>query len=316
LACCASPAAAQNSDGPQFTLEELRSTSSPEGFLPRGGAFVDDTTSLIWGAGGYLLFRSSGDTRWVTFDGEVDPRGLRIVERFPLATEVLDGKAIRIVRYDADGTIVKVVPLPLSGPINEAVVIDTMWLVHTAVGGGVHHLHVQSPTDAGGWRALHRADEVDIPLFAGVTDFRLSGSSGVVFYNELRSPFRTWQILRHGSRLSFKLLLGPDQYLQDFASAEMDAANVIALPTQSLGSGYLHQLADLSEDRRIVLVSRANEGAARWTIWHLAIGMIASDPATRRLIAFRDVGLKEIVIYRWGWNPDRRSNQIPSGDRQ
>jgi hypothetical protein len=300
----ADPLAAQVE--PKLEMHQLAAIPSPPSFLPLGAEFTDSVTTLLWGKDGFLLIANSGSTRWVAFQGEPDPRGMRIVEFEPLIVEVVDARSNAVVRYDKAGRSLGAVLVGLDDRILQAVAVRATWLIYTAsdttprrlwlkTGSGTPEMIWESQREISRTSTAFRPDST-----AGL---RLSAGTDAAYVGELKAPFRTWRIVPDvATESGFTLLGGSSDAVLQAVTKELDTDQTVALPFIPLDRGYLQQLADLTEDRRLVALLDANGSFVRSSLWTVAMGIVAGDRGTRRIIAFRDIGVQEIVLYRWGWS--------------
>jgi hypothetical protein len=65
------------------------------------------------------------------------------------------------------------------------------------------------------------------------------------------------------------------------------------------------QVSDLSSDRRLLVLLDETGAVIRSRVLPVAMGFMASDPASGQLLAFRDTGIQEFVLYRSRWSDQK-----------
>jgi len=88
---------------------------------------------------------------------------------------------------------------------------------------------------------------------------------------------------------------------EQLAALAFPEERTVALRAMRLDRGYLLQLSELSEDRRLIILLDDRGNLIRSSIIDAAIGFMVSEPNSRLLLAFRDIGRQEFVLYRWTW---------------
>jgi hypothetical protein len=79
--------------------------------------------------------------------------------------------------------------------------------------------------------------------------------------------------------------------------------NWLGLPVLALDQGYIQTIADPRSDRRIVVRYREDGSPVAAHALDVAMGFLASNPATHQLVALRRTNHTDLVIYHWHWAP-------------
>lgn len=122
---------------------------------------------------------------------------------------------------------------------------------------------------------------------------------------EIGAPFRTRRLTPQPEdrpkEIVVDLVHRTDLVAQELEASGFAQERTVALPTMRLDRGYLLQLSELSGDRRLIILIDDTGELVRSTTIEVALGFMASEPDSRLLLAFRDVGKQEFVLYRWTW---------------
>jgi hypothetical protein len=284
-------------------LEAIRTVPVPEGFVVRGAVFVDDTSWAAWGPSGVLMVYENQAPHWIRYDG-VDPRGLQVSAVSPLTFEIVDALHRRVLAVGIDGQIRTLDVLGGYDEIIQAVAVSDVWFIYT---GAPEHGYRISRRDSDSslstlWNSAGSAvalGEAAPPGPAGGV-VRLSEVHESVILSEITRPFRSWKLPLAGPS-PLELVPGSAMILHEASARRFPSETTVSMPMLRLDQGYLQQLSDLSQDRRLLILFGEQGRIQRVSVLDVALGFMTSHPRAQLLLAFRDTGVKEIVLYRWRW---------------
>jgi hypothetical protein len=134
----------------------------------------------------------------------------------------------------------------------------------------------------------------------------------VLIFTQGRAP---WQSIAYYPDEDRVLAIEPPpellEVLQQSSGVRPDAADEVASIWRSqsllpLDRGYLQTLADLTSDRRTLILYDQSGRATRTRHIDVAIGFSASLPERGWLLAARRTNAVEVIKYRWHWEAEQR----------
>jgi hypothetical protein len=292
--------------GDTLQLETIRTVALPSGFTALGAHLLDSLTSAVWGAGELVLIRDDASMEWIRHDALNHAAGVRILDVSPPSLEIANGSDGSLVTL-REGRVDKQTPLNLAAPLVYAVPSRDGWLLLTADSGQSDQHQLWFRDLAGGLVLLWPSPGAEVveggkQIGEVARRVRLSAGERGIYISELSAPFRTWKRRSGHEGSAFELLAGSRELVEHAATNRMPSRTTVALPMLELDQGYLQQLSDLSRDRRLFVLYDQTGAIIRTSLLDVALGFVASDPATRRLLAVRDTGVQEVVLYRWSWS--------------
>jgi hypothetical protein len=84
-------------------------------------------------------------------------------------------------------------------------------------------------------------------------------------------------------------------------AGQLDWRAWAGLPAVFLDSGYVQTLADLGNDRRVIIIYDEDGRALRSIVLEAAISFVQRSWVSETLVAVRTTDVTEIVRYRWRW---------------
>jgi hypothetical protein len=304
-AVLATPSPASAQEYPGLELELARAIEVPASFVVQGGALVDDSTIVAWGSTGLLRVRAGARPQVTSLPEHVTVRGVRIASRDPMSLELVDGSSGRVAVSDMEGGLRWSGTPPTTGRIIQAIPLAGGWLVFVESRdgrpGGLQLWIPGSKAERIAWSEVER--DAGAPGSGGNPAIRLSSGSHGGFVSELEAPFRVWRAVPFIAGAELTLLPGSLRVAEVAADRGFPLNRTVSLPVLELDRGHLLvQLSDLTSDRRLMLVLDDRGQIIRATVLDVAIGFMASSPSRRLLLALRDTGVQELVLYRWRWS--------------
>ena len=289
----------------ELILDEFESLQLPAGVIPRGGAIARDGTVLLW-----------SDTQLWTVDpilGRLDP--ICVNQHLAPRQATFVRNAYGVALFDSlSSNVVEVTnkrhcDIRIIGNAEGAEVVvpwKSRWREIRYHPRG--QLDIRESVNPGAeWSQLRFPPR--FPARFGVpTDYSWSTDvDGQVLLAEAEFPFRTF---RTNDDKGVELLIDP---LQRAAAGER--ARLIdgwkSLRVMALDAGYLQVLADPRSDQRRFVLADSKGRVIRVTPLDVAIGMLDVNRERRLIVALRNIGVRELVYYRWPW---RTSGQLSTGD--
>lgn len=296
-------ASAQTSD--EFRLEAVRTTPVPAGFEINGATVLPDGSVVGWGPSGAFTVDVAGNLEQPSLPIGLQPRGLRVLEGRVPSFEVLglEGELVTPGEMAESNSL----HLPGNGPeIVQSAFARDGWFVL------LRQENEAQPEpdrlwllpDRSGQHQKARSEWIDIaPEWEH--SVHLSATGGDVLATEIGLPFRTWRIGAHpqgrpeGIRVELLHEEGlVTEQLTEFGFLE---EQTVALRAVRSDRGYLLQVSELIGDRRLILLLDEKGALIRSSTIDAALGFMASEPRSRLLLAFRDIGRQDLVLYRWEW---------------
>lgn len=136
----------------------------------------------------------------------------------------------------------------------------------------------------------------DLRIAEGGSYTPLADGAGLLL-TEAAYPFRTIRVSPSGKA---QVLLDPANQLPSTMQAVLVrgwiALHLLRTPTWSLVG-----LADIASDRRLFVVLDPTGVVVRRTELDIAMGFLAVDGVRQTMVAVRDTGIVELVLYSWSW---------------
>jgi hypothetical protein len=286
--------------GPVVELTELYSLQLPDSFRLAGAAISTRGLLLLWSANvSYLILVSDRSISRVPTPGVRGPIAasfagsdtlIEIVTLAPPAIVQLTGMGSVVARHRLAGW-------SDSLALETAAPLDDGWLI-----GGV--------TADRGYRIVHvrksGGDTTVVRLPPGRLgqppriSFQMTDLDGRVLLSSPLPPFSVAELT--GTR-AMRVLIPQSALVSTGVIKPTDTSSYwIALRMVPLDTGYIQSFADLKSDRRILAVYTRTFSPISHVITTVPLGMMASIPRRKRLIAARNIGgTVEIVVYQWRW---------------
>lgn len=290
---------------PLLELELVRSVPVPGGFVVRGGALVSDSTFVAWGPAAVLLARAGSGPRVATVPGTHPVQGLRVLRSGRFRLEMVGGGCVSGRIDELADRLTCLVPPSIPNGVVQAVPLADAWLfLENNTDGGPPGLQLW--TGGGETRRIEWKEvqaDTEVALSGQAEAVQLSGGARGAFIAELRAPFRTWHLDPRLEGTHLALAPWSLEVLEVAQSHGFPVHGTVALPVLELDRGHLLvQLSDLTSDRRLVILVDGRGGIVRATVLDVAVGFMASSPPDRLILALRDTGVREFVMYRWRWS--------------
>lgn len=294
------------SQWPTLGLEELKTLPLPDGYVPRGIAVADDGAMLVWGLGqsSLLYFDPSGRSRPIETGSNVDITAASFIGA--TTVEFLAETGRRIGQLSINGDLLGERFLG-SWVDSSSVVAATStrdgWFVLIRSRAG--DLLVARESDSTLSGVLHRVNRRDYSQHLPDSMAQLAGHIAVTPHGLILTlswpPFESFVLDLAGSRLT---TLRP-QFTAYRIDTTHSASAIVALPALALDRGFVQTFADLRSDRRDLVLFDENGNEVRRTSVDAPIGFVARAPSNV-LVAVRQAGVTEVVLYRWTWGQLRK----------
>ncbi len=139
-------------------------------------------------------------------------------------------------------------------------------------------------------------------------EFSIATTDGrSVIVSSIKAPFRSVVYSWNGTQLD-RLPLELDAGLHDLAG--MSSEGAIALAAVSLDRGFLQVVLELKTGKRRLLLFNAQGKPIRSVLLGDNWGLLASDPAGKRLLVSRHDQLSELVLFSWRWITSDTSPEV------
>lgn len=289
---------------PELELEEVASAGLPSGTEIQGAVFGDGDI-FLWGAESLW--------RWRLSTGELEPLCAGLVAH--TLTVIWDSTRHQLLTIDRAPTGARVVDargscMRLTGRVARAV--ESV----LAAGGAADYpllavsekqliiLHLQrNAVPVASMVSL--SDGVVSSVRIGRGAMRLGDPSGYIAtadrngvgLTEAAFPFRTVSIDKHGSQ---RHVLDPMRNVRTEVRTSF-IRGWFCLRILEVSPAMLMVMAEPASDRRALVVLDSSGEVLRIRYLDVALGILAAEPASHHLAAVRDIGVREVVLYRWRW---------------
>ncbi len=277
---------------PTIDLVEQARWLAPEAFRLRGVSLAIGGEVLVWSSNEIMLLDRGLDSMMAMALPEklsASAAGLRADGLI----EVLSTDPIAVHLLDWEGHL-----------LSADTFASAHHLVHGVWSGSDWVVLVEGSSAGAQERRLLRLEsggDVRVTELASVDAVgMLAARDNRVLFAETSRPFRIRML--EGDR--FLQEIAPPTPLLDslgIKPGEGRSGNWISLPALPLGSGVLQTLADLSSDRRLILVFDEVGSLAGHRLVEAPLGFVASDGGEQTLIAVRQLNRVEVVRYGWRW---------------
>jgi hypothetical protein len=253
---------------------------------PLIGVVAQDAGRIVaWSqTGAYLLSATEPPKVMpVTFSGAPAGAGLRAEG----ITEFVD-PAAALLRRSSSSREDAPVALPAGLRVLDGVRTDEFgWVLAGIDADGQYNIQ---PLDGASWWVV-RPDT----LRGGVLPpYRLAATGDGVLLTEAEPPFRTWRV-RSGGR--------SDPFAPTGAGYPESSGvqRWVSGPVVDLGEGLVQTLSDLASDRRVMVLYDRDGREMRKTAVGIPMALVGITLDRKHLVAVRDMGSPEVVLYRWRW---------------
>ena len=301
LSLCPPPVGAQGTEA--LELQVMRTVAVPVGFVVNGAALLPDGTPVVWGPTGVFVLSATGPPEFFESPVNVQPRGLRVINSPVPTIEIVGPAGDHITLGSAPDSS------QLQRPREEFEILQS-----ASFGNGWFVLTAGDQNDSGPdqlWFLSGGSPEGGSPVLLAYPSahwqhsVHLTAAGHEVLATEITAPFRTWRLRLYPEDLprELKAELIHEEWLvpEQLVTQGFPEERTVALRAMRLDHGYLLQLGDLSNDRRLIILIDDRGELIRTRIVDVAMGFMVSEPSSRLLLAFRDVGRQEFVLYRWTW---------------
>jgi len=285
---------AQSEDVGRLHLElhELASVQLPHGTAVLGGLIT---------ANGAIVFWTPSEV-WELENWRAKPKractGIPIAPRYavrakaPVRAAIFDSLTHAVVEVRSGGDCTRVADVRFDSAASLVAGAEDEWVQIV--------IHRKGPqlvrwARSGNWHTEYLRLSEAVRL-GDASTLVARGTRGGVLIGEARFPFR---VFYKAPGVDPVALLEPSRTYT--RSERRHLQGWIALQPVHLDRGYLQVLADpTSDERRFELYDEIGT-KLRESQLEVAMGMLDADTVTRTILALRDAGFPELVIYRWRW---------------
>jgi hypothetical protein len=281
----------------KLLLEEIITLAVPDHFAISGAFFDRNGKIVLWSTESARAVRlDSMAWRNITLPNNLLPNAVSASPQDTSVLEALDGNSRSLRRFQWNG-----------GEINRSASIDIIsslsasrshdgWYLGGYKSDSVYAvLHVpygDAPEFTWGEPILLG----EIAIEAG-TDFRLSVAPDGAWLTRITYPFAVFHVsAEQGVQVERDTVKAVT-----LTSDERNSELLVSLPVLSLDCGYVQVIADLTSDDRVSVRAIGRQEDPVVSVIRAPIGFVASDPERAVLAAVRNVGVPELVLYRWSW---------------
>lgn len=288
-----SPAQGQPRRSFELELAEIESVRLPAGLGVLGGVLADDGSVFLWSADAVWHRTPSGGALSEVCRGRIRAPRQATYSRTRGRLEVFDSASARVVSI-VPGTVCRLEQVwAIKDPGGLVVRTSSTWIELSPRGPTALSIRRNRPPFD---TTLHVPDT--LPLrFGRASDYLASSAAGSVLLTESTFPFRTFRV---AEREAPTVLLDPASQLPAVSKATL-LSGWRSLRPIAVDQTRVQVLADAGSDLRLMLVLDEKGSVTRARQLDVAIGILDASPATRVLIAVRNVGERELVYYRWRW---------------
>lgn len=127
--------------------------------------------------------------------------------------------------------------------------------------------------------------------------YRLAPATAGVLLTEAEPPFRTWPVSAESVGAGF-VPSGANYPRRE------GVQQWVSGPVVDLGEAMVQTLADLASDRRVMVVYDSRGREVSKTVIDVPMALVGITRDRRHVVAVRNLGEAEVVLYRWSWRSD------------
>lgn len=277
---------------PHLRLQEVSATTVPPAFTLVGVAVSRDGTIAGWSAENtLLLLEANHPPTLITPLSIVHPVG--VTAGMAHVVSFVDSSKRQIVEVGQDGRTTSTRDLgQLPIALGAAVAVGDAWYVagRGRIDSTRYHVFLASEPSL----------EVGRPLVVGSRRLPpyLTASDKALVLAFTDKPYEVVAYdLQTGASREFEHPELPDS---------VDGRKAIwrGLPAIPLDSGVVQTFADLTSNKRILVLYAFNGSVVRVTAINAPLGLVDGDPIQHHLVAARRTDRVELVVYEWAWGRD------------
>lgn len=277
-------------------LDEISSWTLPDSFDVKGAHVSSDGTALLWAVNQPYLILWDGSSRRILRSNALKRPVAAVLTPDDAIVEVIDAARRKVVRLSLTGRLIAEQPLDLPWQVESA--------VHTASGwrlGGrdlAGNYRVVSFEGSGARTRLltvpareHRGTRLSMSLSA------VEGGLFATLRSRPHTVKRISEATAAAVHVSSSGFAAPPLPMRDGSELPL----WLALSIHPLDEGYIRTFADLRSDLRVLATYDAEGRLLRRSVIAVPIGILATVPERRVLLAARRTDRLEVVTYRWRW---------------
>lgn len=283
----------------QLELEEWTAIPLPRGTAVLGGLLNRDGSAVFWTPADVWLVANLNAPPTLACSGMHVSASYGVSRDVPLRVTFYEAVSRSLVDMDTAGLCVRRLAAAFDSTESLVAAIGSRWIQLAAPRG-------KPPTVRTIGVVSERAEHLDtlrLPETArlgDVADLSVRGGDALLVC-ESSFPFRVYQI---DAGRNTRVLLDPTVGLG--ASDRASLASWTAFPPVHLDRGYLQMLADSRSDHRRLVLADENGKVLHESTVDVALGFLDVDTRRRILLAVRNAGAPELVVYRWHWRAPER----------
>lgn len=275
-----------SSGSERLELVEVSSVRIPDSLVITQGYLSDGGEALLWGPDNVWVVR--GDrTEQICESAVPDALAARLTA--PGSIEVVIGAPAEGFLKSEDGRCQTTVLEFGPDELKAATFMDDRWIGLTA---GSRLLDISS--DGRAWGLNLRSESIGNMIVSRSDSLPIwiaPARGGVLI--ALRTPPFTWVFIPIGSN---EAVHNQSTYEGPPGSGQMVSTGVL-----SIDGGFLQVIADLTSNRRVLLLFDPWGHRVRETELAVPFGLLAENHKTRRILALRRTDKLEVVIYRYAF---------------
>lgn len=281
---------------PQLQLDEISSRTLPDSFDVKGAHVSPDGTALLWAVNQPYLILEDENSRRIVRSNSLERPVAAVLIQDDTVVEAIDADRRSVIRLSLTGRLIAEQPLGLPWQVESAVHTASGW----SLGGRdvAGNYRVVAFEESGARTRLltvpareHRGTQLSMSL---------SAAEGGLFAT-LRSRPHTVTRVTEATAAAVRV---PSS---GFAAPRLptgegnEAPLWLALEIYPLDKGYIRTFSDLRSDLRVLATYDAEGRFLQRSVIAVPIGILATVPEKRVLLAARRTDRLEVVTYRWRW---------------
>jgi hypothetical protein len=287
-------AAAQ--EAPRLRMEEVFARPLPAGFEVTGASVGGSGVLVLWARNQpYLLIDAGGRQEELRTPALLAPVAAALLDGDSVL-EVVDARRGSLLRLSRGGEVRAERPLGVSFEMESAARTPGGWVVAGRDTAGAYQVAAVGGDAA---PAVLYVRPAGSSLLERPFSAHLSAAGDEVLVTNHEPPFDVVRVSRSGAARP-ALVSG--------SLAEVEAAEGhawVSLPLLPLDDGFVRTFSDLRSDTRLLVLYDAGGSRTRELRIDVPLGVLATAPERRLLVAARRAGALEVVGYTWRWDAPR-----------
>jgi hypothetical protein len=274
---------------PPLRLEVAKRHVLPDTFAFAGATIGPDASLLAWSFNQPYVIRLEANGNQSVLKCPASQLPIGAVHRSDGTVEILDAALRALCRLKGDAAVPQLVPISIDGDVINAVPAGDEWVAVVRVNqpAGIRVVAIGGNGDS----------RIILSVAGDSLAAALSHSDGEAVVT-FRDPERGIILARLSDSTNRRI----KPVSTDWRRAHLDSVSAgpwVALPALHVRGELLQTLADVTTDKRVVLVVDSTGKIARHSRLQGLIGFVAAETRQRLVAALHILNVTEVILYQW-----------------